>query len=161
MGVLVLLTHHLTGLATLVVYYTILVLPRSRETGFLRSEAPRLLLFGAWPLYWAFTFSLTRQFYMAPILLSLTVVLGLPLAALLYAAAPMLRRGVERIGARVAAAPTPLAVVVAAAVAGVAGLAATTFVQTPGLSTATISNQVVAGLSGALPRSLAGTSGCR
>ncbi len=145
-AVAILFTHHLTGLITLVLYYAMWVLPRSRDRGFLRGEWPYLLFFSAWPLYWAWTFSNTGQWYMAPILLVLTVAIGLPIAVVLYLAAPHTRRAVDWAGAR-AAALSPLRLVALAVGVAAAGLLLSgVTLETPGLSTAGLANRLVVAL---------------
>ena len=145
-AVAILFTHHLTGLITLVLYYAMWVLPRSRDRGFLRGEWPYLLFFSAWPLYWAWTFSNTGQWYMAPILLVLTVAIGLPIAVVLYLAAPHTRQAVDWAGAR-AAALSPLRLVALAVGVAAAGLLLSgVTLETPGLSTGGLANRLVVAL---------------
>ena len=167
----VLFTHHLTGLITMVLYFTIWVLPaRAGETDavgasgglqanpahtsagfrFLTREWPYLTYFALWPLYWAWTFSNTGQSYMAPILLALAAIVGVPLSFSLLIAAPWIRRGVHALGSLVAR--QPVAVVLGSAgLAFLAGAAFTGLVlESPGLSTAAWANRVVTGLYGAL-----------
>jgi hypothetical protein len=146
----VLFTHHLTGLITLVLYYAFWVLARRREPGFLRREWPYLLYFGLWPLYWAWTFSNTNQSYMAPILLVLTAIFGVPLAAVLFVSANRLRGVVYHAGGFVARMPTAmlLAIVGTAAVAG--WLLTDVILESPGLSTAALANRTVTGIYAAL-----------
>ena len=142
----ILLTHHLTGLITLVLYYTVLVLPRSREPGFIRRELPYLLYFATWPVYWAWTFANTNQSYLGPILLTLVVISGVPIATFLYVMAPHIRRTVDWTGARVEGLSTPVLLVIAAVAAG-AGWAIMGYVlESPGLSTAVLANRGVIAL---------------
>ena len=137
----VLLTHHLTGLIVLVLYFTVWVLPRSPGPGFLKKEWPFLLYFASWPLYWAWTFSNTEQSYMAPILLVLAAGIGLPLAAILYAALPYMRRAVSWLqgysewwrGATVA--------VFAETIAGLTWVRGDLLFSSPGLSTSSVASQ--------------------
>ena len=142
----ILLVHHLTGLVTMVLYYAMFVLPRSREPGFLRREWPYIAFFAAWPLYWAWTFFNTGQSYMAPILLLLVVFFGAPLAGLLYLTAPRIGRAVEWLGVRVAALSAANLLLVAG-VAAAAGWSLTGLVlESPGLSTDAAANRAVVAL---------------
>ncbi|GMQ95701.1 MAG: hypothetical protein BMS9Abin14_153 [Gammaproteobacteria bacterium] len=141
-----LLTHHLTGLAVLLLYYSVWVLPRTREPGFLRQEWPYLLLFSVWPLYWALTFAVTNQWYLAPIFLGLVAVVGAPLAAGLYILLPAIRRAIRFTGALAAGLSARRVVTIAALVAATAWLASASLVDTPGLSSAEAANRMVAAL---------------
>ena len=99
----ILFTHHLTGMVTLVLYFTLWVLPGSRQPGFLRREWPYLLFFALWPFYWAWTFSLSGQTYLVPVFLILYFVIGLPVAILLYLTTPFWQKNLDYWGAKIAA----------------------------------------------------------
>ena len=146
----VLFTHHLTGLVTLVMYYTLWVLPRLQEHRFLRREWPYLLYFSSWPLYWAWTFSNTGQAYMAPILMILVVVGGVPFAVLLYLAAPRIHGVLGPLGGRVARMPAIALLLVGAAGALAGWLLSDLVLDSPGLSTAAVANRAVTAMYAAL-----------
>ena len=99
-AVAILFTHDLTGLVTIILYYTVWVLPRSRQPGFFRREWPYMLFFGLWPFYWAWTFSYSGQTYMVPVLLIFYFVVGLPACFFLYLATPYLHRKLDYWGQR-------------------------------------------------------------
>ena len=142
----ILLVHHLTGLVTMVLYYAMFVLPRSREPGFLRREWPYIAFFSAWPLYWAWTFFNTGQSYMAPTLLLLVVLFGAPLAGLLYLAAPRIGRAVEWLGLRVAALSAANLLLVAGVIAAAGWSLTGLLLESPGLSTDAAANRAVVAL---------------
>jgi hypothetical protein len=146
----VLLTHHLTGLVTMVTYYSVLVLPEVREQGFFRREWPYLAYFSAWPLWWVWTFSNIDQSYLAPMLLVLLVAIGLPLAAAAYIAAPRIRAAVDRAAPRVEAIPPPLLIALTLAFAAVAWVLAGAVVDSPGITSSAIANRTVVAVYGAV-----------
>ncbi|MBI4306847.1 MAG: hypothetical protein HY678_11060 [Chloroflexi bacterium] len=142
----VLLTHHLTGLVTLVTYFAVLVVPRVREPGFFKTEWPHLVYFSAWPAWWAWTFGITDQAYLAPMLLVLAAAIGVPLAVLAYAVGPWLERLIDRAGRRLAG-WSLTGVLLAAVVAGAAGwLVAGSLVNAPSLSSSAIASRVTVAL---------------
>ncbi len=145
-AIVVLLTHHLTGLAVLLLYYSVWVLPRTREPGFLRQEWPYLLLFSAWPLYWALTFAATNQWYLAPIFLGLVAVVGAPLGVGLYILLPAIRRAIRFTGSLAAGLSARRVVTIAALVAVTGWVVSGSLVDTPGLSSAGAANRMVAAL---------------
>jgi hypothetical protein len=145
----VLFTHHLTGLVTMVLYYTTMVVPEVRNPGFLRREWPYLVYFGAWPFWWAWTFSNIDQSYLGPMMLVLVVGVGLPLAFIAYAAAPRIRSAVERSGERIASSRTLPVVATTLACAAIAWLLAGAVVDSPGLSSSAIANRTVVAAYGA------------
>ena len=149
-AVAILFTHHLTGLVTLVLYYTMWVLPRSRDPGFLRTEWPYLLFFAAWPVYWAWTFSRTSETYLAPIFLLLAIAFGAPLAGLLYLAAPHACRATDWAGARIASFPARAVLALAVVAALVAWFLSGLALETPGLSDQAPANRTVVALYAAL-----------
>lgn len=146
----ILFTHHLTGMVTLVTYYSVWVLPHSREPGFWRREWPCLLFFGCWPLYWAWTFYLTDQSYIWPIFLTLTAVVGGASALLLYFAAPLLSRLLDATGERVAALSPAALLVVAGLAAAIGWLLSDAALESPGLASAAAANRAVVALYAAL-----------
>ncbi|MBI2965181.1 MAG: hypothetical protein HYY34_03125 [Chloroflexi bacterium] len=145
----VLFTHHLTGLVTMVLYYATMVVPDVRNQGFLRREWPYLVYFGAWPFWWAWTFSNIDQSYLGPMMLVLVVGIGLPLAFIAYAAAPWLRSAVERSGERIASRGVLPVVVTTLAFAAISWLLAGAVVDSPGLSSSAIANRTVVAVYGA------------
>jgi hypothetical protein len=139
----ILFTHHLTGMVTLVVYYTVVAMPRSREPGWLQREAPYLLFFACWPAYWAWTFFQTDQSYIWPIFLTLATVAGGTSAVLLYAFLPQIQRVAEYTGAIARRIP-PHLVIEGAILIGLAGwLLSTRTLDSPGLSSAALANRAV------------------
>lgn len=157
----ILFTHHLTGLITLVLYYTVVATPRSRDPGFLRTEWPSLVYFSLWPLYWAWTFANTQQTYLGPAFLVLAVSVGLPMALLLYAMAPLIDRLVHWAGQWTQTLSTAW-IALAVGIAAAAGwLFSGPLLNTPGLSDAPVANRalvsiyaviITAGLAAALSR---------
>ncbi len=145
-AIVTLLTHHLTGLAVLLLYYSVWVLPRTREPGFFRHEWPYLLLFSAWPLYWALTFAATNQWYLAPIFLGLAAVVGAPLAVGLYLLLPAIRRAIRYTGTLAASFSARRVVTIAVLVAATGWIASGSLIDTPGLSSAETANRAVAAL---------------
>ena len=146
----ILFTHHLTGMVTLVVYYTVVAMPGSREPGWLKSEAPYLLFFACWPLYWAWTFFQTDQSYIWPIFLTLATVAGGTSAVLLYAVMPRIKGITAYVGAIVKRIP-PHIVIEGAILIGLVGwLLSTKTLDSPGLSSAAIANRAVVAIYAAL-----------
>src|SRR5688572_11624079 len=129
----ILFTHHLTGMVTLVVYYTVVAMPGSREPGWLNREAPYLLFFACWPLYWAWTFFQTDQSYIWPIFLTLATVAGGTSAILLYAAMPRVKGITEYVGVIVKRIPAHIVVEGVTLVALVGWLLSTRTLDSPGL----------------------------
>ena len=145
-AIVTLLTHHLTGLAVLLLYFSVWVLPRTREPGFFRHEWLYLLLFSAWPLYWALTFAVTNQWYLAPIFLGLAAIVGAPLGAGLYILWPAIRRAIRFTGSLAADLSARRIVTIAALAAATGWVASGSLVDTPGLSSAEAANRMVAAL---------------
>ena len=146
----ILFTHHLTGMVTLVVYYTVVAMPGSREPGWLKREAPYLLFFACWPLYWAWTFFQTDQSYIWPIFLTLATVAGGTSAILLYAAMPRVKGITEYVGVIVKRIPAHIVVEGVILVALVGWLLSTRTLDSPGLSSAAIANRAVVAIYAAL-----------
>jgi hypothetical protein len=139
----VLLTHHLTGFVTLVLYFALVLFPRCRAPGFFRAEWPSLLYFSLWPLYWTWALANTQEAYLAQAFLSLVTGLGLPLAVLLYALAPRIERAAGWLGERLAALPAVGVTGAGAAAAAAGWLLSGTLFSSPGLSAAPDANRVL------------------
>lgn len=135
-GLATLLTHHLTALAVLVLYYAVWILPEAGRRGWLRAQWPCLVFLALWPAYWTRAFCAGGQFYLASMFLALAVTAGLPLAAALAAAAPSLRRLAGRASQAIARADArrrPAGTWVALAAGLGVGAVGLSFLRTPGL----------------------------
>jgi hypothetical protein len=146
----ILFTHHLTGMVTLVLYYTVVAMPASHEHGWLKREWPYLLYFGCWPLYWAWTFYKTDQSYIWPIFLTLAIVAGGTSAIALYAAVPRIQRLMEWLGSRIERVPAHLVVEGAILLGLIGWLLSTRTLDSPGLSSAAMANRAVVAIYAAL-----------
>jgi hypothetical protein len=146
----ILFTHHLTGMVTLVLYYTVVALPHSREPGWLRREAPYLVFFSLWPLYWAWSFYWTDQSYIWPIFLTLALAVGASSAVGLYLLMPRLNRLMGVLGGLAERLPGHAMLAACIVVAALGWLISERTLDSPGLSSAAVANRAVVAVYAAL-----------
>ncbi len=140
----VLFTHHLTGMVTLILYYTVVAMPASREPDWLKREWPYLLYFGLWPLYWAWTFYQMDQAFIWPMFLILATVGGGTAALAIYVAVPHIERLTERLARSSRNLSTRTVIGTALVVGGMGWLIASYTLDSPGLSSVYANRAVVA-----------------